>query len=333
MMVGLVACGGVAQAQFTGIGHTAPDATLHIIPVLPAHEVLRVEGVIAYNSALPADVAAYDDILRYDATTGLIRFQPLAELLDETGEWIENAGGTAIIPRRYQTAMTVNNALVNIGATATTVGGTLGVTGASTFTGAATFNGAVQYAGGADNLDIDGLTTNTSIGTHELVLIQDAAGQVRNITVANLLDENGQWIVDGSGHLVPRVAAYNGDIAFTGSIMDVNVPTEIAGTLDVVGNTDVTGTFDVSGAADLASTLDIGTVNVATTIASTDEVLFQQAGATRVESITVEDLLANSFYRRSECRHHCQRYRLRRYKCRCNRCPWSCRNVHRNWCR
>ncbi|MFK8055019.1 MAG: tail fiber domain-containing protein [Saprospiraceae bacterium] len=311
MIVGLVASGGVAQAQYTGIGHTNPQATLHVVPVTVGQEPLIVEGVIDIT---PAEVtgALYSDLMLLNPATGIFRRESVADLLDNNGEWVVVGG--ELVPRNapFNGDIALTGTGINItvptnitGATAVT--GTFGVTGNSTLTGTLGVSGNTALGG---TLSVAGETTLTTVNDLALnvnatdqILFHGPGGVVQKADVSDVLADLGQWIIVG-GELVPRETDYNGDIAFTGTIMDVNVPTEIAGTFDVVGNSVLTGTLNVTAAADFDNTVNIdNTLSIGTVaqvlvgdIIPTDEILMQQAGTNLVEYVTVGDLLASNSY-------------------------------------
>ena len=309
-MVGLVAFGGTAQAQFTGIGTTAPNATLHVVPVVTGQEPLRVEGMIDLTAA----ETTYTDVLLYDPASGLMRRESIEDLLDDNGQWIIDGSGN-LVPRNapYNGDIAFTGTGINIFVPttitgATSVTGTFGVTGNSSLTGTLAVTGASSLGGEVTLGTVNDLAT--PVQPTDQILFHGPGGIVQKADVADVLAANGQWIVDGSGNLVPRNAPFNGDIEFTGAAMNVEVPTSINGATDVTGTFDVTGastldgTLNVTGAADfdntvnIDNTLSIGTVAqvLAADIIPTDEILIQQAGTNLVEYVTVGDLLASNSY-------------------------------------
>ena len=309
MMVGLVVGGGVSQAQYTGIGTTAPNATLHVVPVATGQEPLRVEGMIDLGAE-----TTYTDVLLYDPASGLMRRESIEDLLDDNGQWIIDGSGN-LVPRNapYNGDIAFTGTGINISVPttitgATSVTGTFGVVGNSSLTGTLAVSSTSSLGGEVTLGTVNDLAT--PVQPTDQILFHGPGGVVQKADVADVLAANGQLIVDGAGNLVPRNAPFNGDIAFTGSEMNVEVPTNIngatavTGTFDVTGNSNLDGTLDVTGAAqfdntvNIDNTLSIGTVAqvLAADIIPTDEILIQQAGTDLVEYVTVGDLLASNSY-------------------------------------
>ena len=298
---------GTAQAQFTGIGTTAPDATLDVVTADTAtQEPLQIETIRNLPNTAAAK-AAYGEVLVYDSGTGLFRRESIADLLDDNGEWEYDAATQTLAPRRADVAggiaidgaastvgigfaTTVNNTFT-VGAFATQLGGTLAVTGNTDLTGTLDIGTVAQV------LEAD------LIGTDEVLIQQAGTDLVEYVTVDDLISNASYWQFDGTT-LQPADAALAGDLTIVDGAVDVNATldvvgnTTVTGTFDVTGNSTITGTFDVTGNTALDGTLDVTTVAQVTAadLIGTDEVLIQQAGTDLVEYVTVDDLISNASY-------------------------------------
>ncbi len=318
IMVGLVAGGGVAQAQYTGIGTTNPDAALHIVPIpvgtnpLSNEEPLRVEGMKDVTAAELAG-ATYTDVLLYDPASGLMRRESIDDLLDDNGQWIIDGSGN-LVPSdpTYAGDLVLTGTGINITVPTnitgnTSVTGTFGVTGNTSLTGTLAVTGTSSLGGEVTMGTVNDLTTPVQ-GTDQ-ILFYGPGGVVQKADVSDVIADASYWQWDGTT-LTPRDPSTAGDINITNGDIDITATTSITGATDITGTFDVTGastldgTLNVTGAADFDAavdantTLDIGTVTqvAAGDIDGTDEILFQNDGGTRVQSVTVADLLASNSY-------------------------------------
>ena len=266
-----VAGAGTAQAQFTGIGTTAPGASLHVkvgdtflssdttgatgVNVLQVEHLRRTEE---------SEEATYSAVMVIDPGTGIVRHRGIDELLQSSGEWIVLDEGTAnerIVPRRFASSIYVDGAVVNVGST-------LDVTGATTLN---------------STLDVGDVTAiGTDFSTDDELLIQNAAGtRVQHITVADLLSNSSYWVNAGT------VAAPNYQPRGIETTMSVQGgAVAIGGTLEVNGATALNGNVNIND----ANTLELGSVTQVTNPIESTQVLIQDATGV-VQYVTIEDLV------------------------------------------
>ena len=301
--VAVLAGVGLAQAQYTGIGTTAPNASLHVKPINATDFTLRLEGVIDANAGTtPADsLTAYNNVLVLEPASGYVKRLNVEDLVQNSAEWVYNAGADHIEPRRYATSINVDGTDVVIGA-ATTANGTLVTNSTLTANDAATFNSTVFVTGtvGADDVTFGNTQTeaNTTDGNFNLVMIQNAAGVVRNIDIADLLDESGEWVYNDNGtpantaddFIEPR--RYPASMDVSAAEVTIGVATTVDATLTVSGATTLNAAAQYNGPAD---GLDIDNLTTETNprAAGFDLVLIQDANGI-VRNIDVGDLLEES---------------------------------------
>jgi len=299
---------GVAQGQYTGIGTTAPDATLHVVrdgliatDYAAADEVLGIEGI---KDLLVAEEADYSEVLVYDSNTGLFRREAIADLLDNNGEWVYDAGANTLTPRRANADLAGGISFGDAGnAVPFTVFGATNITGATNVTG--TFGATETSTFGADvivttTLDIGTVNQVVAadiIGTDEVLIQEAGTDEVRYVTVTDLISNASYWDFDGTT-LTPADAALAGDFEITDGDVDINAQLDVTGVTNITGATTITGptsivgNTDVTGDVDISGTLDIGTVtDIDTDLSDQDRVLIQDEPGSRVQYVTVEDLV------------------------------------------
>ena len=301
--VAVLAGVGIAQAQYTGIGTTAPNASLHVKPINATDFTLRLEGMIDANTGTtPADsLTSYNNVLVLEPTGGYVKRLNIEDLLQNSAEWVYNTAGDHIEPRRYASSMNIDGTTVVIGA-ATTANGTVTTNSTLTANGASTFNSTLTVTGtaGADDVTFGNTQTEalTSTNNFDLVMLQNAAGVVRNIDVEDLLSESGEWVyqdnaptgVGPEDFIVPR--RYAGAMNINAAAANIGVATTIGNNLTVSGSTTLNGATQYAGGAD---NLDIDGLTTETNprAAGFDLVLIQDANGT-VRNIDVSDLLEES---------------------------------------
>ena len=317
--LGLAAGAGTAQAQFTGIGTTNPQAALHVATDtanVANYEPLRVDFLRGLETGVAAEEAKYADVVLYDASTGLFRRESIADLLDNNGEWVWDSATNTLRPRRTE----VNDEISIVDGTGIgiannlTVGGNAAVAGNGAITGTLDVTGATTLGATLDVTTLDPIGTDFS--TDDRVLLTDGLGtRVRHVTVEDLVENAGFWqYTDASETAIqPRdadvsgtITINNGDIDVTGQLdvsTDVNVGNDVnvSNNLNVSNDGAIAGNLSVTEATTLDSTL---TVNGrlyfadiderASPVAGTDGILLQQSGADLVEYVTVADLLQDN---------------------------------------
>ncbi len=298
---------GTAQAQFTGIGTTAPAGALHVVgndtTATLTENTLIVERIKRLNGE-----AAYTSVPVYDPATGIFRYETIAKLLDDNGEWIWDATNSRLLPRRttIQHELNIENGAVSIGnATRSanlavtgngTISGTLGVTGNGTFTNDLTVNGNTALATGTTgNLSLVNLTRLQATAPAKIpgttqVLIRNGSNVVEYAEIGDLLEGTGMWVENtAETELLPRVSTYAGTIGITEDSVNIKKNGHVGGTLIVKEATTLDSSLRVTGRVYLA---DVD--NRANPIANNDRILMQRDGANLVEYVRVDSLLQSN---------------------------------------
>ena len=145
------------------------------------------------------------------------------------------------------------------------VGGTLGVTGASTLTGNTTVGGTLGVTGAT--------TLDSTLGVTSATTLSSTLGVTGATTLSNTLDVSGNSTLGGTLGVTGATTLSNTlgvtGSATLGSTLGVTGATTLSNTLDVTGSTTVGGTLGVTGATTLDGTLG---VTGATTLSSTLDV-------------------------------------------------------------
>ena len=275
-------------------GNSTLTGTLDVTAATGLQSTLEI-GSVAQVTAAALDGS--DEVLIQQAGADLVEYVTVTDLISNASYWDFDATNTTLTPAdatlaalyvlddaaaTIGTPTTITNTLT-VGAFATSLGGTLAVTGNTDLTGTLDIGTVAQVAAA----DI--------IGTDEVLLQQAGTDLVEYVTVDDLISSASYWDFT-AGVLQPADANLAGDI----TIQDGDI--DIVGTFDVTGNSTLTGTLNVTGNVDFDAnanvdgTLDIGTVAqvAAADIIGTDEILLQQAGTNLVEYVTVDDLLSSS---------------------------------------
>ena len=342
---------GTAQAQFTGIGTTAPSATLDVVTADTAtQEPLQIETIRNLHDT-PDSLAAYNEVLVYNSGTGLFRREEITDLLDDNGEWVYDVATNTLAPRRADVAggltidgstgaeavgigfaTTVNNTFT-VGAFASQLGGTLGVTGNTSLgadlavTGNSALGGTLGVTGvttlsdalNIDQADVPNANTPTAIDGTERLLLQDGSDLVQYVTIDDMLSNASYWQFDaGTNTLRPADADITDEVIITdgtvtvGNDLAVTTNATVGGTLGVTGNTSLgadlavtgnstlTGTLGVAGATTLDDVLNVDQGDMTdlngTPIDGTEHILMQENGSDLVGYVTVNDLISNASY-------------------------------------
>ncbi len=295
--VAVLAGVGVANAQYTGIGTTAPDATLHV--KFPQIGGVQQDTTLqpGWNSLIVEDLRStssdptFGSLMAINPSTGIVRYRKVDDIIKNSAEWVYN--GSTIEPRRFTNAMDIDGSSVLIGVATTINGntaitGTFGVTGNSTLTGTLDVTQATNLQ---NTLDIGVATAlGSSLSGDDEILIRDAGGTlVQHVTVDDLLTESSYWVKTGTGTstvYTPR------DIE---SAISVGQTAISIGTSTTNANLTVTGNASVSGTSLLSGKVTLGDVDQAAAPAPEDatKVLIQSASGV-IEYVTVEDLVQNN---------------------------------------
>lgn len=199
-------------------------------------------------------------------------------------------------------------------------------TGIGTTTPGATLHVVNSDTATTETLDIDYIKNlrQTEKTSYTDVLVYDpASGLFRRESVADLLDDNGEFVYDGTTAgaetLMPRRSTVADEFTITNGTgigiannLDLGGNAQVDGNVDIDGTTAIGSTLNVTGATTLQSTLNtqgnadfdanvnidgtltVGTVANAAPPEAADKILIQQDGADLVEHVTVEELLQNN---------------------------------------